>query len=412
MMKILNITFLTQYFPPEPGPPPARYSALSKKLSQMGHNVTVITTFPNYPTGIVPSNYKGKFFVREQSEGVRVFRTWIYATPNKGVFKRLLSQLTFAISSVFAYPFIGQQDIVYTEYPPLFSALSGYIMSRLCRAKYILNVADLWLDFAAELNMVKKKSVFFKIAKIVERFCCLKADKITTPTQSFLNNLIEAEKIDQNKIYLLANAVDTNFFTSCSEPEAYKQVRSKCGLDNKFVLFYGGMHGPSQALHILIEAARILKEKPICFLFVGDGSEKKSLMTLAQKYRLENVIFKDIVPKDQMPNFICAADSCIVSLIGLPMIQKAIPSKTLEYMACAKPVIANAGGELAQLIKKAKCGIVIKPGNPTALAKGINEMASTQMDVRILMGSNGRSYIKQHYSRDKYIDEFMKIINA
>jgi glycosyltransferase involved in cell wall biosynthesis len=376
----------------------------------MGYKVTVITTFPNYPTGIVSSNYKGKFFLKEQSEGLRVFRTWIYATPNKGIFKRLLSQLTFAISSLSTYPFIGQQDIVYAEYPPLFSAFSGYIMSKLCRAKYILNVADLWLDFAVELNMIKKQSVFYRIAKIVERFCYRKAIKITTPTLGFINNLNEVEKIPPEKIHLLTNAVDTDFFAPCSE--TYNWVRSKYGLSKKFVLFYGGMHGPSQALHTLIEAARILEEKPIIFLFVGDGSEKKSLMILAQKYRLENVIFEGIIPKDQMPDFICAADSCIVSLINFPMFQRAVPSKTLEYMACAKPVIASAKGELAELIEKAKCGVITEPGNPVALAKGIEEMASTQIDARILMGLNGRAYIEQHYSRDKYIGEFIKIINA
>jgi len=411
-MKILKITFLTQYFPPEPGPPPARYSALSKQLFQMGYKVTVVTAFPNYPTGIIPSNYKGKFFLREQSDGLRVFRTWIYAVPNKGIFKRLLSQLTFAISSLFTYPFIGQQDIVYAEYPPLFSAFSGYIMSKLCRAKYILNVADLWLDFAVELNMVKKQSVFFNIAKIVERFCYRKAVKITTPTQGFLNNLIEVEKIRPDKLYLLTNAVDTDFFAPCPEPETYNRVLSRYGFSKKFVLFYGGTHGPAQGLHALIEAARILKEKPIIFLFVGDGSEKKSLMILAQKYRLENVIFKDIIPKDQMPDFIRAADACVVSLSSFPMFQGAVPSKTLEYMACAKPVIASAKGELAELIKKAKCGVVAEPENPVALANEIERVVSTKIEARILMGLNGRAYIEQHYSRDKYIGEFIKIINA
>ncbi|HNY12252.1 MAG TPA: glycosyltransferase, partial [Candidatus Wallbacteria bacterium] len=151
----MRILFLTQYFPPEVGAPQTRIYELANKLMERGHDVRILTAFPNYPTGIVPEEYRGRFFAREEYKGIKVYRSYIYETPNSGFFKRLIAQLSFAFSSFLAFIRIKNEfhpEMSVVESPPLFAAFTAILMRFLFGVRYIFNVADIWPDAAVDLG--------------------------------------------------------------------------------------------------------------------------------------------------------------------------------------------------------------------------------------------------------------------
>ncbi len=144
----LRVIFLTHYFPPEVGAPQSRLFELAGRLVASGHTVTVVTGFPNYPTGVVPADYRGRRIMEERLDGVRVLRTPVYATPNKGFVRRILNHLSFAFSSLFAAGRAGRADVIFVESPPLFIGLAALAYTRLKRAPFSRNQPSSSAHFA------------------------------------------------------------------------------------------------------------------------------------------------------------------------------------------------------------------------------------------------------------------------
>ncbi|HEX9069599.1 MAG TPA: glycosyltransferase, partial [Ktedonobacterales bacterium] len=145
-----HILFLTPYYPPEVGAPQTRISEMATRLVKRGHEVTVLTTLPNYPSGIVPPEYR-RGHRRETRDGVKVVRVWSYTTPNKSFLHRVLGQLSFGLLAAYlGRRAVGKPDVIIVESPPLFNAISGRLLGRWKRAPYIFTVADLWPEAAVQ----------------------------------------------------------------------------------------------------------------------------------------------------------------------------------------------------------------------------------------------------------------------
>ncbi|MBM3275998.1 MAG: glycosyltransferase WbuB, partial [Candidatus Sericytochromatia bacterium] len=150
----MRILFLTPYYPPEVGAPQARIHELALRLVKRGHRVQVLTALPNYPSGIVPPEYRDRAGTWEVRDGVEVHRTWIYATPNKGFVRRILAHLSFMVSAILAAPRMAACDAVYVESPPLFDGIAGWVLAWSKGARMVFNVADLWPQSVVELGMI------------------------------------------------------------------------------------------------------------------------------------------------------------------------------------------------------------------------------------------------------------------
>jgi len=154
----MRILLLTQYFPPEKGAAQVRLQELAKGFIKEGHEVTVVTAFPNHPTGIIPDEYRGKCFLKEEMEGITVLRTWIYPVKRGKFWLRLLNYFSFVFSSLYGIVRSGRQDLIVVESPPLFIGSSAIIASWLKKAPYIFNVSDLWPESAVQLGLVTNKT--------------------------------------------------------------------------------------------------------------------------------------------------------------------------------------------------------------------------------------------------------------
>ncbi|MBI3964906.1 MAG: glycosyltransferase family 4 protein, partial [Chloroflexi bacterium] len=249
----MRILFLTHYFPPEVGAPQTRIFELGNALGARGHDVTALTPFPHYPTGIIPDEYRPALFRREVIGNVKVVRSWVYAVPNRGVVKRLGNHVSFTLSSMLGALATGPADVVVVETPPLFLGFSGYVISRLKRCDYVCNVADPWLASAVALGVLENRAAI-RAGEELERFIYAKAARVTTVTRGLYDGLV-AQGVPERKLALITNGVDTGYFRPDLDSRNW---RARFGGDGKFVVLYAGTHGLTQGLETVLEAARQL----------------------------------------------------------------------------------------------------------------------------------------------------------
>lgn len=399
----MRILILTQYFPPETGAPQNRLGDLALRLKAKGVKVDVFTAMPNYPKMEVFDGYKGKLFMRDEWQGLRVFRSWIYVSKKRGIIARLLNYFSFTFSSLlFGLFALGRYDYIVCESPPLFTGISAYLLCKAKSAKLIFNVSDLWPESAEKLDIITNKNLL-GIATKLEEFLYRKSVLIPVQTQGIRDNI--KQRFPNKNVYWLPNGVDTGFW----KPEAYDTSwRNKNGYSpSDFLVVYAGIIGHAQGLGVVLEAAAILKNNPsIKFILVGDGPEKARLENLKNTMQLSNVHFTGAVNKADMPYIIQAANAAVVPLKKLDLFLGAIPSKIFENLAFEKPLLLGVDGEARQLfINEAKAGLYFEPENATELARQTNYLAENPEQAAVF-GKNGREYALQYFDRQTITDGF------
>ena len=390
----MRVLFLTPYFPPDVGSSQRQMHQLSTRLAAMGHELTVLTAVPHYPAGVVPRPYRRKWLVRERVDGIRVLRTWIYATPRSSAVLRLANHISFmlaATASIRALP--REVDVIYTDSPPLFNGLAAFLVGRARRAPYVFNVADLWPQIVFEMGMASRFPLR-NMAEALERFIYAKATRITTVTQGFAD-AIRLRGVEPERLHFIPLGTDVECFRPDIDGSAW---RRRLEAEGRFMVMYAGTHGQAQNLATLLAAARLLiTAKHIVFRFVGTGLEKARLMQQAAQEGLTNVAFVEPQPLDVMPQVVAAADCHVVPLRVLPVFRMTIPAKIYEILSAGKPLIGSLDGEAARLIRRAGAGVCVEPENPEALADAILRL-SEDRDLCREYGAAGREYAVRHHS--------------
>lgn len=401
----MKLIILTQYFPPEVGAPQNRLYELALRLKSKGINITVLTAMPNYPQMVVHKEYKGKCYLYEEIQGLKVHRSWIYVSKSKSIIPRLLNYFSFVFSSLFFGLFkIKKHDILLVESPPLFLGITAYLLSRAKKAKMIFNVSDLWPESAEKLEIINNKTMLSMATKL-EEFCYRKSALITGQTQGIVSNI--KTRFPNKNVYWLKNGVDIKFYDvnkSSKEENAWRKANGYS--DNDFILFYGGIIGHAQGLDIILNAAKSLEDKAnIKFVMLGSGPEKQRLLALKENLGLKNLEFYDAVPKAKMQEIIIDINATIVPLKRLDLFKGAIPSKIFENLALKKPIILGLEGEAKELfIDEGNCGLAFEPENTEDLIKQILILYNNP-ELSKQLGENGLKYASQNFNRDKISEE-------
>jgi colanic acid biosynthesis glycosyl transferase WcaI len=399
----MKILIHTQYYPPEMGAPQARLSELARGLKRRGFEVTVLTAMPNYPTGKIYPGYRGIFQI-EEIDSIKVIRTAIFPSQKAAFLPRLFSYFSFVVSSfLLGLKSIGTPDVIITESPPLFLGISGYLLSRLCKSRWIFNVSDLWPESAVQLGIVRRGGLVHKISSALETYFYRKAWAVTGQSATILEDI--HRRFPQMVSFHLSNGVDPDRFCPNGNNHPW---RKQMGLDGCTIALYAGLHGLAQGLEQILLASEELNDlENLRILLIGDGPEKQSLQNHACKMNLSNVNFLDALPHKEMPGVISAADICIVPL--KTDLTGAVPSKLYEAMGCGKPVVLVADGEAARIVSDAQCGIVVKPGDKRGLATALRYL-SLHGEERERMGWAGRQAVLMKYSRETIIERFAKFL--
>ncbi len=391
----MRFLILTQYFPPEVGAPQIRLMAMARELQRLGHGVEVVTAMPNYPRGEIFPGYRGKRFIRESVDGVPVIRTWIYPATGTSVLKRLLNYWSFALTSLAGCMRADHADYIFVESPPLFLGLSAYLCSRLRRTPFVLNVSDLWPASARELGIVRIPALLW-LAERLERFLYRTAQRVCAVTEGICA-AIDATRSAKAKAIFLPNGVDTNMFRRVSNAQV-PWCRT-----GEIPFLYAGTHGYAQGLDVILEAARLLRERPeIVFLLVGDGPEKSRLEQRVREERMQNVRFARPQPPSAMPELFSASRASIVPLRRTHLFRSARPSKIFPSLACETPVIYCGEGEAAELLTTEHCGLGVPPECPPALADAVMRLADDPALAGEL-GSRGRAFVSRTYTWERIV---------
>lgn len=400
----MKILIHTQYYPPEMGAPQARLSDLAKRLGEYGHDITILTALPNYPTGRVFKTYR-RLFIHDRVQDISVLRTWIYPSNRASLMHRLFSYLSFSVSSlVGGLLFIKKQDVILTESPPIFLGLAGLVLAKLKKARWIMNVSDLWPDSSKYIGMMSETHPAYRILKWLAIFLYQNADMVTGQSAEIVTEI--RNQADIRTTYHLSNSVDVEKF----HPKFRKTETRKAYLGEvRIGAVYAGLHGVFQGLDQIIHAARLIDDTVIRFLLFGDGPEKKKLIRMANAYGVSNVQFHPPTAHDNMPAILASMDIGLIPLKS--KITGAVPSKIYESMASGIPIVVIAEGEPAELVENTRSGIAVKPGNIQALAAAIRCLIE-DLEYRERLGKNGRNAAVSFFNRRLVAEKFAKELTS
>ena len=373
----MKLLILTQYFPPEMGAPQARLYELAKRLHDRGHQISVLTAMPNYPTGKVFDGYRHKIYLQEDMDGIRVIRTWIYPSKSSRTLPRLLSYLSFVFSSVFLGIWgLGKQDVVLFESPPLFLVPAGLIIGRATGARIIMNVSDIWPDIIVRMGHTTG-GPFLKAMYWLEKFGYEHSDVVALTNPGAARQI--NERFAHVRTTVISNGVDTNFFRPDLRSD---EVRASLGAGpDDFLVIYCGLHGLAQGLEVVIGAAERLKNHPeIKFVLIGDGPTKESLVAQARMKNLKNLRFFDRRPKKEIPAILASCDVSLVPLIT--RLPGTMPSKVYEALAAGTPPVVAKGCEGESLVSQFNAGRTFEPMNDKELAEIILSLAKDPSELK------------------------------
>ena len=404
----MRILVVTHYFPPEIGAPQARLSELARSWAEVGDEVTVLTGMPNHPTGVVPAEYRKRLRCEERVDGYRVLRAWLFATPNEGMAKKTIGHLSFMVSSVvLGARRSGPTDVVVVSSPTFFSIFSAWLLARVKRASFVVEVRDLWPAIFVELGVLTNRWLI-RALEALELAVYRAADLVVVVSEGFRDDLLR-RGVPAAKVHTIRNGVDIERFAPGTDNTGEARQRLGAGPDQTLVLYIGA-HGISHGLTSIAEAAAKLSDAPVHVAFVGEGAAKRRLEQRVNELGLTNVSLLPGVPRQEVPSLLAAADICLVPLRDVPLFSTFIPSKMFEYLAAEKAVLGAVRGEPAEILRAAGA-VVVEPEDVEAIANAILELAGDP-ERRKTMGTTGREYVQLHFDRRRLAAQYRELLTS
>jgi glycosyltransferase involved in cell wall biosynthesis len=395
------------------GAPAARVSELARHWVRAGHEVTVLTGFPNHPDGVVRPEYRQRFrrlVCRETLDGVRIVRTWLLPFPNRKAYERMLNYSSFCVSAAIAGSFLARPDVVIATSPQLLVGLSGWWAAKVKGVLFVLEVRDLWPESLAAVGMGNADSWLHRGLGTIAGFLYRKAEHIVVVTPAFREHLVRRWQVPATKISVVQNGVETELFSPRdSDPELKKRLNA----EGRFVVSFIGTLGLAHGLDTVLAAADLLATAApdVMFMLVGEGADRERITSLAKAKSLNNICFVPQQPREKIPAYISASDACLVVLKKSDVFETVIPTKMLEFMSCSRPVILGVGGQAKQILERSGAGICVEPENPAALCDAILRLRQDR-ELCESLGRNGREYIVQNLSRQRTAAEYLKTLRS
>jgi len=376
---------IAQYFPPDLGGSATRAYNMAKGLALNGCSVTVIAAFPHYPHGNIPREYRWKPLKVEFMSNFKVIRTLMPPIKSEGFFKRLVLIGAFAVSSLFALPFVGKVDAVWAS-----SWVPGLVYGKIKRVPVALNVDDLTLEDLVDLGMVKEGSLLLRMAEWVYRLFFVKGDVIT-PISPAYNDIISRKYcVRPSRIHVVRGGVDLSVFKP-SETE---------GNGKKFTVLYSGAFSIAYDFEQIFKAAKIIEDldSDIDFVIQGKGELLDSMLSRIEELDLKNVKITDkLLSREAVAELLGQADVLVLPLVEFKKPYRGMSSKLYEYQAVGKPIICCSRGLPRDYVKETNSGLVVYPGDCEALAKAVIELKKNRLLAQ-RMGYNVREYVESEAS--------------
>jgi glycosyltransferase involved in cell wall biosynthesis len=393
----MNLWIFNHYAHPPDLPGGTRHYDLGQELVKRGHQVTIFaSSFHHYLHREVRLQPKEGWKV-EDVNGVKF--VWLRTPPyQRNDWCRVRNMVAFAIRAWLLgrklpklVPGLSEPDVVIGSSPHLLTPLAAYWVAKRYRAKFIMEVRDLWPQTIIDMGELSDHHPITRALQTLERFLYRRAERIIT-LLPLAYEYMAACGIPREKIVWIPNGVDLARFQGDSSPARR---------DKKFKVMYLGAHGQANALDVLLQAAKIVQDQgheDIRVILVGDGPEKPKLMALAKELTLCNVEFREPVPKRKITGILQEADVFLFNLENVEVFKYGISSnKLFDFMAAGRPVISSVKA-LANPVELAGCGLTVPPRDPQALADAVLKLSQMPKEEREAMGRRGREYVEKYHA--------------
>ena len=401
----MRILFLTDNYPPEVNAPASRTFDHVTEWHRCGHEITVITCAPNFPSGHVYSGYKNKLYHKEDIDGIKVVRVWSYIAENKGFFKRTLDYISFSITSFLAGLF-QKTDIIIATSPQFFTALSGRTLSFFKHKPWIMEVRDLWPESIKAVNALKD-SLFIKYFEWEEKRCYKSARQIVVVTDSFKTALID-KGVNANKISVVKNGVNRDLFKPIPKD---MELISRLKLNGKKIIGYIGTHGMAHKLDFVLKCAKHMEgENNYHFLLIGAGAEKRGLLSLKESLNLDNVTMLDPVPKTEVNKYISILDAALINLKKSPLFRTVIPSKIFENAGMHIPILMGVEGEAQAIVEQYGAGLCFEPENEEEFEEKLTRLLEDKELYKRCQ--EGCEVLAQAFDRKNLARDMLKVVES
>ncbi|MCX4390767.1 glycosyltransferase family 4 protein [Micromonospora peucetia] len=397
----MRIGILSYHFPPEPAFIPG---SLAEELVGRGHEVKVLTGFPDYPGGHVYPGWRQRWRYETRSERLTVRRVPRYSAGEGSVRSRMAGHLSFAGSATLTgRSFLADVDALYVHLPPANAFAAAGLLRVLGRVPTVVHVQDVW----AEDEPVGAENGRWagRVTAAMARAYRV-ADGIAVAAPS-LRERVVAAGADPARVRVVLNWTDERIFHPARPSRAAHRLVRR---DERCVVMYAGTIGARQGLETAVRAAAAL-DHTVDLVLVGSGADERRVRGLAAELRTENVRFVERRSPLDMPDLYAAADYQLVMLRDLPELRSTLPAKLQAAFSCAVPVVASAGGDTAEMVERARAGLSCPPEDWASLADRFWLAATIPPAARADMGRRGREAYLREMSMSAGVDRIERLLH-
>lgn len=405
----MRIGLLTQWFEPEPGPA-ALPGTLAHGLLSRGHEVSVVTGFPNYPTGHLAPGYRVRPRTVEDRSGVRVTRVALYPSHADSISRRVMNYGSFAASaaSLGVARAFRDIDVMWVNYSPVTVAVPMLVQHALRSTPSVVHVLDLWPDTLTATGFVPRGGaarLAVSIADRAARSMYTAAERVAYISPG-VGDVLASRGVPRSKLRYAPMWADESTFGHERRP-AVRGFGLEAG---DVAILYAGTLGRAQGLETLIEACAALRASGLVCLVAGSGTEEQRLRDLAAELGADNVRFLGRLPSTEMPGLMAAVDAHFVALNDDPLARTTMPSKVQTILASSGAVVGSVTGDAADVIRDSGAGWTCSPGDVTALTGALRAVMREGAAGLLARGMAGRRYYDTHFAMDVGIDRIERLL--
>lgn len=405
----MKVVVVYQYYQGHGAPGHSLVYELTQFLAERGHDVTVVSGETGYMQRNMSTLPWYRRIVRRERDGkVNVVRTYTYSELHRSYLGRLLSFISFSLSCPLGLLSVAKPNVVLASSPPIFPMFPAWLVCKLRRIPFVMEVRDLWPASAVQMGILKNRQLI-GIMAWMERLLYNHAEKIVALTEGIRDDIC-ARGWHKSKVELVTCGVDFDKLYPDAPGAAF--IRNKYGWQDKKIVLYFGALGEANNLPVTLRTAqRLQSRQDIVFVLIGDGMKRVETEKQVAALGLRNVLVLPPVPKDDARLYINAADLCLVTLRDIPLFDGAIPTKLIDYMACGKAVLCGIRGEAERIVDDAGAGVMFEPDNDEQLSQLVAELLQDAKRVE-RMGAGGLAYVQSRFAAATMREQMESVLLA
>jgi len=408
----MKVIIVTAVFPPESVVSSYTSAQIAEELIKKGHQVTVITAFPNRPSGRLYPGYSRKLFQRQrQTNGLEVIRCFATLSPKSRMGSRFLENVSFGITSGLATLGICKADVIYANTWAIFALGLLTLVARFRHIPLVTSVQDVYPEQLVFQGRIRSGGLIARCLSWMDKQVTQRASALIVISDSMANLLRNTRRIPDELIHIIPNWINGDSLVP-NDPTG-KQYRLDRGIaSNAFVAVYAGNVAFAAGVETVIQSFALLRDvQNVHLLIAGEGSSMQACMQIANKMGTSKIQFHTPLPRHENSMILSAADVLILPTRGKVSLA-AMPSKLISYMLAARPIIALAlpESDLAHTIEQARCGWIIEPDKPELLAAKIREVIALTPTERESIGQCGRRYALANLTSEVCVPRVIKVL--